>query len=112
MQMKYNQATLQTHYAWLICTVTCLLIQGAEEFQLQFFFFFVDAVLCSTAGGDIKLITINGVNQQDGSLSNLTFILYEMMRISYYPENLSFLINVEILWIFLKMSTSRAWVRI
>ena len=73
-----------------------------------FFFFFVDAVLCSTAGGDIKLITINGVNQQDGSLSNLTFILYEMMRISYYPENLSFLINVEILWIFLKMSTSRA----
>lgn len=44
---------------------------------------------------DIKLITINGVNQQDEFLSNLTFILYETMTISYYPENLSFLKNVE-----------------
>lgn len=52
-------------------------------------------VLCHTAGSDIKLITINGVNQQDGFLSNLTFILDEMMRISYSPENLSFLMNVE-----------------
>lgn len=72
------------------------------------FFLCVDSVLCSTAGGDIKLIKINGVNQQDESLSNLTFILYEMMRISYYPENLSFLINVEIFWRFLKVSSSRA----
>lgn len=56
----------------------------------------VDAVLCHTAGSDIKLITINGVNQQGGSLSNLTFILYERMRISYYPKNLSFLISIEI----------------
>lgn len=52
---------------------------------------------CHTAGSNIKLITINTINQQDGFLSNLTFIFYEMMRTFYYPENLSFLMNVDIL---------------
>lgn len=69
--MKYNQATLQTHY---VIDMHCNLLTNSRSRGIPVTFLCVDSVLCSTAGGDIKLIKINGVNQQDESLSNLTFI--------------------------------------
>lgn len=90
MQMKYAPDSL------CMIDMHCNLLTNSRSRGIPIIMLFI-RYQYHTAGSDIKLITINAINQQDGFLSNLTFIFHEIMRTFYYPENLSFLMNVDIL---------------